>query len=106
MKLKKILKQIPENWILFHDSGAWKINSEDENQWFYQAPNETLKRFLQRIIKEINPYIIKIRCPNCQTIEEAEIKESIPFNIYIHNCSKCDFTIMESDWEEVEDANN
>ena len=28
------------------------------------------------------------------------------FKIQIHNCSKCDYTIMESDWKEVENENN
>jgi len=37
-------------------------------------------------------------CPGCGSIELAEIKEGIPWNTYIHNCGKCEFIIMESDW--------
>jgi len=39
-----------------------------------------------------------IICPNCGAIELATIEETIPFWTYIHDCTKCKFTIMESDW--------
>jgi len=41
-----------------------------------------------------------IECPNCRSIELAEIKETIPFWTYIHDC-KCGYTIMESDWQKA-----
>ena len=40
-----------------------------------------------------------IICPQCKAVELAEIDHStIPFSTYIHICSKCNFIIMESDW--------
>ena len=40
-------------------------------------------------------YII---CPECGSIELAEIKETPLWNVYIHDCKKCGYTIMESEW--------
>jgi len=40
-----------------------------------------------------------IICPNCGAIELATIEETVPFWSYIHNCTKCEYIIMESDWE-------
>jgi ribosomal protein S27AE len=46
-----------------------------------------------------HPEIIK--CPECGAVQMAEVVESMPWNIYVHDCIKCGYTIMESDWEEV-----
>ena len=43
----------------------------------------------------------KIKCPDCGTIQDATVEHTIPFHTYLHNCEKCNFTIMESDWEVV-----
>lgn len=40
-----------------------------------------------------------IKCPECGTIQEAEVKESIPWNVKIHECDKCKYLIMESEYE-------
>ena len=45
-----------------------------------------------------------IKCPNCESIQEAEVEHAetkYDWDVYIHNCTKCDYTIMESEWEEV-----
>ena len=40
-----------------------------------------------------------IICPNCGSIELAEVDTTtVPWNTYIHHCSKCEYIIMESDW--------
>lgn len=42
----------------------------------------------------------RIKCPECNHVQTA-IVESVPgfpFAAYIHNCEKCEFIIMESDW--------
>ncbi len=49
---------------------------------------------------------VKIRCPECGSIEDAKVEHTLPFWTYIHFCSKCGYVIMESDWEEVETKNN
>ena len=45
-----------------------------------------------------------IICPECNTIQEATVKQSIPFWVYIHDCINCGYTIMESDWEKIVDT--
>ena len=48
---------------------------------------------------EFTPVIIK--CPECKTIQAAIVEDSIPFGTFIHECEKCNYVIMESDWEVV-----
>ena len=43
-----------------------------------------------------------ILCPECGSLENATVEQSIPWWIYIHECKNCDFIIMESDWDKVE----
>jgi phage FluMu protein Com len=43
---------------------------------------------------------VKIKYPECDTIQEAEIKDTVPFPTYIHHCIKCNYIIMESEWDE------
>lgn len=42
-----------------------------------------------------------IICPSCSSIEIAEVIEKLPFGIYVHNCTKCKYTIMENEWKRV-----
>ena len=43
---------------------------------------------------------VTIACPECGSLENANIKVGNPFNTYIHECSECGFIIMESDWDQ------
>ena len=44
----------------------------------------------------------KIKCPDCGCVQIAVVDEStIPWDTYIHDCEKCGYTIMESDWDKV-----
>jgi phage FluMu protein Com len=52
---------------------------------------------------EINYHIELIKCPECNTIQEAKVEHSIPWNTYIHHCKWCEYVIMESEWDKVED---
>ena len=38
-----------------------------------------------------------ILCPQCDTLQVAEVQHTIPFATYIHNC-KCGYTVTESNW--------
>lgn len=38
-------------------------------------------------------------CPKCASVERATVKHTQPFFSYVHECAKCGFIIMESDWE-------
>ncbi len=45
----------------------------------------------------------KIRCPNCGSIETATVKQTAPFWSYVHICTKCNNSILESEWDEIEE---
>lgn len=47
-----------------------------------------------------------IICPQCKSHEEACVQHTIPFWSYVHHCTKCGYTIMESDWEEIKAISN
>lgn len=52
---------------------------------------------------------VRIKCPECGTIQDAIIEHTLPFSTYVHFCEKCGYVIMESEWEEIketEDENN
>lgn len=49
-------------------------------------------------------HVERIRCPKCGHIQNAVVEHSTPWNTYIHYCEQCDFLIMESDWQKVEDV--
>jgi len=40
----------------------------------------------------------EIICPECNTIQMAEVEHSIPFWTYIHECINCKNIILESEW--------
>ncbi len=42
---------------------------------------------------------VTIICPECGSLEDANIKVGIPWNTYIHECSECKYVIMESEWD-------
>jgi len=46
---------------------------------------------------------VKIKCPECGTVQDAIEEQSIPFWIYVHHCEKCKYIIMESEWERVQE---
>ena len=47
-----------------------------------------------------------IKCPECGSIELATVDTTtIPWNTYIHHCLKCEYVIMESDWDVVTTIN-
>lgn len=59
---------------------------------------------LYQIIKyELNHE--KIICPECGYIQYAKVEDTIPYPTYIHECEKCKYIIMESEWQRV-DSNN
>ena len=43
---------------------------------------------------------VKIVCPECGSIQDAiEDHTTIPFSTLIHECTSCEYMIMESEWE-------
>ncbi len=52
-------------------------------------------------MKGVNMKTVQIRCPECQSIQAATIKQTAPFLTYLHDCTNCGYVIMESEWDEV-----
>lgn len=46
-------------------------------------------------------HIETIKCPNCGSIENAQVEHTQPFYNYTHQCSKCGYIITESEWEKI-----
>lgn len=42
-----------------------------------------------------------IECPECSTINNAIVLETVPFWSYVHYCINCNYCIMESEWKEI-----
>lgn len=40
-----------------------------------------------------------IKCPNCGKIQRATVCHTFPWYSYVHDCEKCSYIIMESEWE-------
>lgn len=45
----------------------------------------------------------KIVCPNCGSIESATVVHTEPWWMYAHICSKCEYQILESEWNRFEE---
>lgn len=60
-------------------------------------------KFMQEVKTDIEITKVKIECPNCGEICDAEVVdiEGSPFADYTHQCEHCDFWITESEWEEI-----
>ena len=43
-------------------------------------------------------HIETIICPECETIQDAEVEHTPIWNIYVHECISCKHIIMESEW--------
>lgn len=42
-----------------------------------------------------------ITCPNCEHVQEAKVDHTSIWNIYVHDCDKCKYLIMESEWNPI-----
>lgn len=43
-----------------------------------------------------------IECPLCMKQQEATVNHTTPFYSYVHECEKCQYVIMESEWNKIE----
>ena len=46
----------------------------------------------------------QIKCPECGQIQTAVVLHTFPWWSYIHECEKCKYIIMESEWDVVDVA--
>ena len=49
---------------------------------------------------------VRIKCPECGTMQDAIVEHTLPFSTYVHFCEKCGYVIMESEWEEIKEPKN
>jgi phage FluMu protein Com len=42
-----------------------------------------------------------VKCPSCDTVQPAIIEHTVPFYTYLHFCEKCDYVIMESEFDQI-----
>jgi predicted RNA-binding Zn-ribbon protein involved in translation (DUF1610 family) len=54
-------------------------------------------------MNEVCNHAERIRCPECGQEQDAVVQHTRPWWTYIHDCEKCGYTIMESEWEVVVD---
>lgn len=47
-------------------------------------------------------YKVKIKCPECGKICDAEVENHFPFASYVHECEHCGYMITESEWDSQE----
>lgn len=53
-------------------------------------------------MNELSKHTETIWCPECEHKQEAEVLHTFPWNTYIHECTNCDYLIMESEWNTCE----
>jgi uncharacterized protein (DUF2225 family) len=46
-----------------------------------------------------------IECPECGYKQWAKVEHTIPWHTRIHTCIRCEYLIMESEWNKVENKN-
>ncbi len=42
-----------------------------------------------------------ISCPNCGSHEKAAVLETVPWHSLVHECTNCQYVIMESEWKRL-----
>ncbi len=82
-----------------------KITVGVHHPQFREAVITCMKEFaewrLEQFKAEQKQSAVMIKCPSCDYVQAAIIEHSVPFNTYIHHCEKCEYIIMESEWDEV-----
>ena len=53
-------------------------------------------------IGQLPSHVETIRCPSCGTVQQAMVEHTWPWAMFCHFCEKCEYIIMESEWERVE----
>ena len=48
---------------------------------------------------------VKIKCPHCESEQNAHIEITPLFGSYVHVCGNCNYVIGESEWNQIEEVN-
>jgi Zn ribbon nucleic-acid-binding protein len=54
--------------------------------------------------KDEDHHVESISCPECNAVQDAIVLHRLPWYTYIHECVKCHYTIMESEWINVKNG--
>jgi hypothetical protein len=60
---------------------------------------KTTKKY--RIKNLSNIHKERIECPECGLVQKAIVYHTIPWYTYIHQCIKCEYIIMENEWDKI-----
>lgn len=52
----------------------------------------------------LESHIETIICPGCENVQRAEVVHTQPWFSYVHVCDNCEYIIMESEWDRVEEV--
>lgn len=68
-----------------------------------QLIGDTFLRYEDHVCKpeNIKFHYENIVCPECDCQQLATVEHTIPFYSYVHECVKCGYIIMESEWQKV-----
>lgn len=47
----------------------------------------------------------QIKCPECGKAQNAKVVHTLPWETRIHHCEKCEYVIMESEWDQITNTN-
>jgi len=56
-KTEQLFNILPENLIIYKDSGLWNIEDDNQNELYHQELNEELKNFIIRAILDFRKKI-------------------------------------------------
>ena len=58
---------------------------------------------IEQVDQQHSEFVI---CPRCESVQNAAVLHTWPWHIMVHDCTKCGYTIMESEWQRVEKPEN
>lgn len=53
-------------------------------------------------MKILGSHTETIECPECGEVQTAIVEQTVIWNSYVHECQKCKYIILESEWNKVE----
>jgi hypothetical protein len=51
--------------------------------------------------EKVTTQVEYVRCPECDTEQDARVEHTVPFFTYLHTCVSCGYLIMESEWHKI-----
>lgn len=89
----------PEDWTPF----GFQVRWIDHTKYLYALCcfGLEIRIFINREYTEYPDHWEKIECPECSAVQWANVEHTLPWWSYVHECEKCDYVIMESEWNEV-----